>query len=261
MTAKPASAAWARRFAQALLDPDAAVPPGIRVPDGVDPGRRFAVHRNNVLSGLVECLHGRFPAVAAIVGRDFFDAMATVYVRAHPPADPVLATFGDRLPDFVAGFPPAGAVPYLADVARIEAARTRAWHAADDAGDAGAEGPPRSVADARLRLCGAPELVRSSFPVVTVWEMNAGLRPPAAIKDWSPEWALVLRCGDRVPVLRAGPAVAAVLAAARRGGGLKAAAMAAARAEVACDPAAVLSFLIEARAVAITARPPPARNR
>ena len=66
-----------------------------------------------------------------IVGRDFFCAMARDFVVARPPRSPVLATYGDELADFISTFEPARELPYLADVARIEAARTHAYHAAD----------------------------------------------------------------------------------------------------------------------------------
>ncbi len=40
--------------------------------------RRFAVYRNNVAASLIEAMVQRFPAVCAIVGDEFFRAMARV---------------------------------------------------------------------------------------------------------------------------------------------------------------------------------------
>ncbi len=45
----------------------------------------------------------------------------------------VIAHYGDGLPAFIESFAPLADVPYLADVARIEAAWTNAYHAADAA--------------------------------------------------------------------------------------------------------------------------------
>lgn len=253
------AAAAQRTFAAALVDPDAALPPGIAAPTGVDLARRFAVHRNNVLSGLVEALGQRFPAVAAIVGDPFFAAAATEYARTRPPLHPVLADFGDRFPEFLAAFPPAAGLPYLADVARIEAARTRLFHGAD------APPPQRAPAAsaAAMRVVPAAEvaIVHSRYPVVTIWEMNAGLRLPAAIADWSPEWAMLLRRQERVPVLRVGPAEAALVQASRRRRPLAAAFAAALAAEPGCDPVAALTTLIEAGAVAVDAPFQPGSNQ
>ena len=93
--------------------------------------RRFAVYRNNVMVTLSKALKSRFPAVDKIVGEEFFGAMARVFVSERPPRSPLLATYGDEFADFIATFEPASDLPYLADVARLEAARTRAYHSAD----------------------------------------------------------------------------------------------------------------------------------
>lgn len=236
-----------RAFAAALLDPALPTPTGIAVPAGIDVVGRFAVHRNNVLSGLVEALRDRFPATAAIVGPEFFGATAAAFVRRHPPAGPVLAEFGDALPGFLATFAPAAAVPYLADVAQVEAARTRAFHAPDDP----AATPAADVTRAGLRVRGGAAIVASDHPVVTVWEMNVGIRPAAPIADWSPECALVVRRGEQVAVTRSDATGAALLAAARRGRSALSACAAAQRADPARDPVAALAALVAAGAVAL----------
>ncbi len=118
-------------FATALLDAGKPVPEGVTSHTADRPARRFAVYRNNVVAGLVKALGTRFPALSRIVGEEFFNAMARVFVIAHPPRSPLLMTYGDDFPDFIADFEPAAELPYLADVARLEAARTRAYHAAD----------------------------------------------------------------------------------------------------------------------------------
>ena len=53
--------------------------------------RRFAVHRNNVVAGLVKALEARFPAAEKIVGKEFFAAMARAFVLERPPRSPLLA--------------------------------------------------------------------------------------------------------------------------------------------------------------------------
>src|SRR3546814_15715469 len=54
--------------------------------------------------------------------------MARVFAAATPPSSPVLLHYGVEFPDFIASFPPAESLPYLADVARIERAATEAYH-------------------------------------------------------------------------------------------------------------------------------------
>ena len=183
-------------FANALLDPEQPPPAGLGAPARVDPRRRFAVHRNNMVAGLVQALAARFPAVEKIVGVEFFNGMARAFVLAHPPRSPLLARYGDAFPDFIDAFAPAGEVAYLGYVARIEAARTRAYHAVD-AIPVGVDDFAAVAADAlssmRLALHPSVEIIRSPHPIVTIWAMNSGERPLAPIDDWRSEDALVAR--------------------------------------------------------------------
>ncbi|HEY8268069.1 MAG TPA: DNA-binding domain-containing protein [Xanthobacteraceae bacterium] len=183
-------------FAVALLDAGKPVPEGVTSHTADRPARRFAVYRNNVVASLVKALGVRFPATSRIVGEEFFNAMARVFVAAHPPRSPLLMTYGDDFPDFIERFEPAAELLYLADVARLEAARTRAYHAAD----AEPLDPnllqtisPEALGGMRFVLHPSAEVVRSRHPIVTIWAMNAGEAKLGPIENWQPEDALVAR--------------------------------------------------------------------
>ncbi len=118
-------------FSAALLDPARPCPAGLVAWNGSDPAPRLAVYRNNVVASLIDALATTFPVVHQLVGTDFFRAMAAVFVRQAPPSSPVLARYGDGFAAFVRHFGPAAGLPYLADVACLEFARVRAYHAAD----------------------------------------------------------------------------------------------------------------------------------
>ncbi|MGQ0444574.1 MAG: HvfC/BufC family peptide modification chaperone, partial [Beijerinckiaceae bacterium] len=116
-------------------------------------------------------------ATRKIVGADFFKGAAKLFAAAHPPRSPLMMLYGDEFPAFLAAFEPARDVPYLADVARVEAARTRAYHAADatpltPAALSGSS--PGALADTRFILHPSVEIVASDYPVVTIWAMNSG---------------------------------------------------------------------------------------
>ena len=183
-------------FSKALLDPDKSVPEALTSHTARVPEKRFAVYRNNVVVGLVNALAARFPATQRIVGEEFFRAMARVYVRANPPRSPLLMRYGDGFANFIAGFEPAAELVYLADVARLEAARTRAYHAAD-----AVPIDPKilqsidesALENLRIEPHPAAEIVRSQHPVVTIWAMNSGERELGPIDDWAAEDALVVR--------------------------------------------------------------------
>ena len=183
-------------FADALLNADRPVPYGITAHNAAVPTRRFAVYRNNVVVGLGKALKSRFPVVEKIVGEEFFAAMALVFVKEQPPRSPQLATYGDVFPAFIAAFEPARELPYLADVARLEAARTRSYHAAD-ATPVGAGHfvalNTRAVGGIRVGMHPSTEIVRSPHPIVTIWAMNRGEQELAPIENWRGEDALLVR--------------------------------------------------------------------
>jgi len=183
-------------FARALLDPDLPPPDAVTAYTVRQPQKRFAVYRNNVVVSLINALRAKFPATERIVGADFFAAMARVFVIAHPPRSKLLHTYGDDFGEFIATFEPAASVPYLADVARLEAARTRAYHAAD----AEPLGPadftaldPDKIASLRLTMHPSLQILRSRHPVVTIWAMNAGDIELGPVDNNAAEDALVLR--------------------------------------------------------------------
>ena len=171
-------------FRLALLDPGLAVPEGLTDPQGRPAGRRFSVYRNNVAVGLTDALRNYFPVVHALVGEEFFAAMAGVFLRAHPPASPVLITYGAELPGFLAVFPPVAHLGYLPDIARLELAIRDAYHAADAApvaADTFAAMAPGALASARIRFAPAVRLIRSAWPIHAIWSANRrGTAPPAA---------------------------------------------------------------------------------
>jgi hypothetical protein len=207
-------------FARALLDPDLPPPDAVTAHTGGPPQKRFAVYRNNVVVSLVNALRAKFPAIERIVGDEFFAAMARVFVTAHPPRSKILHTYGDDFGDFIAAFEPAAELPYLADVARLEAARTRAYHAQDAqplAPAAFSNIDPQSVGTLRLTLHPSLRVLRSPHPVVTIWAMNAGEIELGPIDLDTAEDALVLRPYLEVTVHGLPPGSAAFLEALARG--------------------------------------------
>ncbi len=187
-----------RDFGQALLDPHRPPPHGLKAWNGSDPAVRFAIHRNNVVVSLVAALADTFPVVRELVGSEFFEAMARLFVAAHPPRSPVLAEYGDAFADFTAAFPPAAGLPYLADVARLERARVLAHHAADaavlDAGAVAAQlAIPTALPAAWVALHPSVRVCISGHPVVSLWVAHQGQGTLAAVDLTSAEAALVLR--------------------------------------------------------------------
>ena len=240
-------------FARALLDPERAVPDALTSHTARHPQKRFAVYRNNVVVSLVNALCAKFPATERIVGEDFFKAMARNFVAAHPPRSKILHTYGDDFGDFISSFEPAAELPYLPDVARLEAARTRAYHAADAQPLAPADFSnidPQSVGTLRVTLHPSLQILRSPHPVVTIWAMNAGEMDLGPVDGVVAEDALVLRPALTVTVRKLPPGGAAFLFAMSDGATLADAAANAASDDASFDLAANLAGLIGAGGVA-----------
>lgn len=196
-----------RAFALALTGVDAP-PAGLATWNGSDPAQRFAVYRNNVIVSLVDALENAFPVVAELVGADFFRAMAREFAREHPPRSAILARYGDALPAFVEMFAPARALPYLADVARLEIAWTQAFHAADATPLAAKDFARHAAEDvlaARAALHPSVRIVSSGHAVASIWLAHRGDGDLARVDPFVGEYALVARPALEVRVRRLDP--------------------------------------------------------
>jgi len=205
MKAQPAGATQSD-FAAALFDPTLPPPPGLRAHNGSDVRVRFNVHRNNVHVTLAAALADTFPVLRALVGAEFFGAMARAYVSAHPPRSPVLTHYGEGFADWVATFRPAASLPYLADTARLERARVRAFHAADADALSAADlarhlAAPQRLPQALLQLHPSLSVIDSRWAIVSLWAAHQGHGALAEVDPARAEAALVLRVDDDAAVL------------------------------------------------------------
>lgn len=193
------------------------VPPGVTAVGDLD--RRFSVYRNTVMHSLTDALAQRFPAVRRIVGAQFFDTAAGVFVRAHPPKSPLIHAYGADFPTFLAEFPPAATLAYLADVARIECMRGQSYHAADaKAVSPAAFGQAVGAAPdtATLTLHPSLHVMISDQAAVSIWRMNQPGAVPAPVAPCR-EAALIFRDGAAVIVRPVTPTIAGITAALAQG--------------------------------------------
>jgi Putative DNA-binding domain len=95
------------------------------------PADRLNIYRNTFLTGVTKALRLSYPVVYRLVGSDFFDGAADLFIARHPPRAANLDDYGADFPQFLRDFQPAASLAYLPDVARLEWAVNRAIHAAD----------------------------------------------------------------------------------------------------------------------------------
>ena len=236
-------------FAQALLSPEARPAAEIAV---LAAQPALAVYRNTVMKGCIDALQANYPAVARLVGEEWFRAAAAVYARETLPANPTLLRYGASFPDFLARFEPAAELPYLPGVARLD----RYWSEAHTAPDEDALDP---AAVARL----APEALAGTVlhphpatrwawfadaPIYTIWSCNRADGAPATDLDWRSEGALIVRPRDAVEWVALDAAGCAFLDACAAGGTLAGAAQAALEVQGNTNLARLMSSLLEAGA-------------
>jgi hypothetical protein len=162
-------------FTRAMMDAGQPVPEGLTDHVGEPAGRRFSVYRNNVAASLTEAMHSAFPVIAKLLGKQNMDGLAGIYLRQHPPSSPLMMFYGEHFPAFLEGMEQLRHLGYLGDVARLELALRRAYHAADAAPIApetlGAL-PPDALLHTRLALAPAVQVLRSPWPIHAIWRYN-----------------------------------------------------------------------------------------
>jgi len=194
-------------FAGAILGVTVESPLGLRASTAARAESGLAVYRNNVAAGLIKVVSTRFPVARRLVGNESFDAAVRAFIAAEPPRSPVLLNYGDGFPQFLRGLGQDACISYIADIADLEIARGKAYHAADVdplPPEAFAAIPGERLAELRLSFHPSVVLLQSRFPIVSVWQTNQGVHD-MALRQWRAEAALVARPRLDVEVRRLPP--------------------------------------------------------
>jgi hypothetical protein len=91
----------------------------------VDPLTRLRVYAHAYIARIAAVLAGDYPKLATLVD---LRALTEDYLRAHPPSQPSLREAGAHVESFLAA---RGGAPCLADLARLERARTEVFDGPD----------------------------------------------------------------------------------------------------------------------------------
>ncbi len=168
---------------------------------------RLAIYRDTALGVLTGALRLTYPAVCRIVGVEFFDAAAELFIAQSPPGCGYLNVYGAGFGEFLAAFPPATSLCYLPEVAALEWAVNGALHAADAVPmplfrltDLGALGHEH----VRLKSHPSLRLLTASFPAERLWRAVLD-DDEAALSHFDfavgPRWLLVSRTQSGVEII------------------------------------------------------------
>jgi hypothetical protein len=233
-------------FAAAVRGQPAELP--IRAATAARAESGLAVYRNNVMSGLIKVVAARFPTVRRLLGEDRFLEMVRRFIAAEPPRSPLLLDYGDAFPHFLRRTSDDSCI---ADIADLEAARGKAYHAVDAASlppQAFAAIPAERLAGLRLAFHPSVSLLQSRFPIVSLWQAGEAAGD-VALRKGRPEAALIARPMLEVEVWNLPPGGFAFLTALRRGATMAEAADTAMDVAPDFDLAINLSVMIKASVV------------
>jgi hypothetical protein len=137
--------------------------------------QRFALYRGNLSGTWDKTLIAAYPVLQALVGEEFFSALARAYGLAYPSQMGDLNQFGARFSDFLRDFAHVAQYPYFPDMAKLE----WALHCAHYAENATALHPaelaqwsPQLLDEAHLTFHPACRLIASDWAVVQLWHAH-----------------------------------------------------------------------------------------
>lgn len=178
--------------------------------------QRFALYRGNLSGAWDKTLAAAYPVMRALVGDEFFSALARAYGKARPSQDGDLNRFGAQFADFLTDFPHVADYPYFPDMARLEWAVHRAHYApVATAVDAATFShiTPEQLDAARLRLHPACALIASDWAVVELWHAHQPQAECLPQELTRHSYGIVARPGWKTGVLALSAGAHAVLSA------------------------------------------------
>lgn len=168
---------------------------------GLPAVERLDIYANMYFFRLLDCIGEDYPKTRAAIGADRFHNLITDYLLRHPSGNPSLRHLGRHLPGFIAAHSLAKDRPWLADLARLEWARTEVFDAPDAAPltreDLGRLAP-EAAGEARFTFVPAFDLLRFDYDAARIWHALDGLaegeegtaaagatpRKPTAVRVW-----------------------------------------------------------------------------
>lgn len=151
-------------------------------------------YRGNLAASVERALAAMYPSVALALSSSDFDALAQLYLAAHPPLRGDWAQYGGAFADWLHAQNPGGvvtALPFLPDLAALDAAMHRAESAADAPLEAASlQALAGDVAALRLVLHPAVAVLACAFSVLD-WHAAPSAAPrlgAQALLVWRSGW-------------------------------------------------------------------------
>ncbi|MCW5829989.1 MAG: putative DNA-binding domain-containing protein [Deltaproteobacteria bacterium] len=166
---------------------------------GRTPARRLDVYADGYPARMFDALAENYPSVRRVCGDQSFLSLAGRYARAHPSTHYNLGEAGRHLPDYLKGDALTADLPFLPDLAELDAACMQVFHASAlpplDPGRLQSASPDR-LGGSRLVFQNATRLMESRWPVATIREMRDVPDEEFRVRvEDNPERCVVFRSG------------------------------------------------------------------
>jgi hypothetical protein len=157
----------------------------LMAPSAINPDEILSVYRSTYLGGLVRALRLNYPVVRQLVGEEFFEGAARLFITENPARSACLDDYGADFPAFLSGFEPAASLAYLGDVARLEWAVRMSLNA-EDAEGLSLEALADVQGDVRFTAHPALTMMSADYPVDLIWRAVLD-RDDAALRTIDPD--------------------------------------------------------------------------
>jgi hypothetical protein len=217
------------------------------------PEQRLQVYRNNFLISLREALAGVYPVIRKLVGDEFFQHVTREYVRQHPSRSGNLHDFGDEVANFLQDFRGLEALPYLADVARLEWAYHQVFHTSEqrvlNIGEL-ASLDEAQTAGLVFQVSSGCVFFASDYPVLSIWQANQDDNEEMTVSlDEGGDQLVVMRDGQQIEFHSLPAGVFTLLESLAQNKPFAQACEHALNLDANCDIAAALRFLVQEKIV------------
>ena len=211
-------------FAAALrAGADAAVVDAAARTCALTPAANLSIYRHNAAHAFHSALALSFPVLQRRVGNDYFRQLAHHYRERSPSRSGDLHWVGGGFAEFLAEHLRDGDYAWLADLARLEWAREAASVCAESAAvgaDALAAFAPEALEHLVFSFQPSLALIRSPFPVFSVWIANQADNAPPVDQSLGQECGMVLLRSAEVEVAKLAPDLFSYLSALAGGSSL-----------------------------------------
>jgi hypothetical protein len=147
----------------------------IKSPHNLNAEEGFNIYHGSIFGQLAKTLANIYPVCCQLVGEEFFQKMATFYIRHHPSISPDLNSYGADFPSFLANFEPVQPLVYLPDVALLEWYYHQVFQGEDTEKlnlQALNEVSPEQWEHLIFHLPINSFLLESAYPIHRIWEVN-----------------------------------------------------------------------------------------